>query len=62
MTNDQQDSIADQLSIAGNPQILLRSAAKKDSEQSDQSVVEAVLSFSPFVCTGFSISEYTCTG
>jgi len=29
MTNDQQDSIADQLSIAANPQILLRSASKK---------------------------------
>jgi len=38
--NDQQDSTPDQLSIAANPHMLLRSAAKKDSEQSDQSAVE----------------------
>jgi len=38
--NDQQDSTTDQLSIASNPHMLLRSAAKKDSEQSDKSAVE----------------------
>jgi len=38
--NDQQDSTTDQLSIAANPHMLLGSAAKKDSEQSDQSAVE----------------------
>jgi len=38
--NDQQDSTTNQLSIAANPQMLLRSAAKKDLEQSDQSTVE----------------------
>jgi len=34
------ESPIDQLSIAANPHMLLRSATKKDSEQSDQSAVE----------------------
>jgi len=38
--NDQQDSTTDQLSIVANPHTLLRSATKKDSEQSNQSAVE----------------------
>jgi len=37
--NDQQDNTTDQLSIAANPHMLLRSADKKDSEQSDQSAL-----------------------
>lgn len=47
MTNDQQDSIADQLSIAANPQMLLISAFKKVGMAKD-SYLGALIAFTLF--------------